>query len=700
MPQLHANQIQFQAPDPAHINVLKEQNLLSREFDRLAGHAERLSDTMDKINDVELAEKMRQAADDAANALRKVKRTDNNYAGVKAELMTSLQQQFQDSPEDAQVRFARNNPQFMEATSLEFDKIIFKKFQDYETEHAKQLSGRLASNVTRGLIDYQSAKKQLEKVLDNLDPVVAKQIGFNFDDSVSKTNVARLARKGAYSEALRDARDPNRTPTWTPEYRENQIRVLTEAWDAAEKAKAKTLQKLLSNDDGMTDSEKTKYLVNIGQTLAEMTQDPQFGDVYSDIYFQYQEALADPQKTIKFSIDIPSLGIKAGDEMSFADQLPAVRHDAVEKNKQYEELYPVINEEIYNFLNDVNFTYDTAVAQTKNKGDEVLATDKVLKNLVGTTMFEQYVPKDRKTQIREYIANKNRTLNAAFETPDSRGRVVSYYTKDLKSKAGLRAFGQQVAGGGATGFSLGAVTGNPAAALIGGGLGVAGAAALYPFSEYDAPTGAQVLHMAVDNEAQYNALSRGNLAEQQLYELPVAARQATQKARQILSEQDNIDIEYGTAGEYILNLHAYLTSASAKQLSDMGLSPYLIQHAKLEGSLRDYLGLLQSNGLINNVLSQDRDEEQAKAFRQELFDGYLLYLQNGEFNLTDEQKQVRNRVQNVITGATTGKGGWLENRALQREERSVREARAPSTVTAAKEYQERIKKRQEKGLNK
>jgi hypothetical protein len=163
MPELHKNQIQWEAPEPRKVSLdSPDYTPVAEGLNRLGRAADEFSQYKAYIDDVEATEKLKQATASGLAELAKKEPTDNDYTEALSEFNTGLKKQFDSFDVNTKNRFMRENPSFFEEQDLKAQEIVFDKQQKFAITKAKNVIPLLASNVTEGISSYDTERKKLD----------------------------------------------------------------------------------------------------------------------------------------------------------------------------------------------------------------------------------------------------------------------------------------------------------------------------------------------------------------------------------------------------------------------------------------------------------------------------------------------------------------------------------------------------------
>ena len=220
---LHSNQIQFSAPRPTHVQFAHEENTIAQAAQGLARVAQEFVEHKAKVDDVELQQTLDAISAEGLSEISRYNPEDNDYTVVKQKYFDKLNAAISSAPQDAQVRFARNNPTYMEKQDVVVNNAIFEKQQALDKARISNLVPQLASNVTTGASDYNTELLKLQEMLRGVDNAYAEEQLYNFNKQISVANINNLILAGRYSDAQALINDPSKSPELSPDERVSSI---------------------------------------------------------------------------------------------------------------------------------------------------------------------------------------------------------------------------------------------------------------------------------------------------------------------------------------------------------------------------------------------------------------------------------------------------------------------------------------------
>lgn len=715
MPQLHANQIQFQAPDPAHINLAKEQNYLSGEFDRLGKQFDALGDTINKINDVELASTMKQAYSKGLNDLQNYEPEDNNYEPKKQEVLSNIQRLYMNAPEEARVRFARNNPMFMEELNLSADKLILKKQQDFETIRIQHLLPQMASNVTEGKSTYETERENLRNMTANLPNTIAEQLLYNFDDAIIKDKIDDLISAHRFQDALDMLDDVKTTYTLDPAYRNMKRNVIQNTITKIREEQQQELERLQrenakvekvnadiaaggtgagggsssSSSSGTSTNAINKADQDVLSTLL-MEAAREMPDQYDDIV----DAITKPrsERTMLPNgqyIEGPYVYSADGKQIvSLSNVSAEAIGKAVREAKPIADVFPQRAAEIENTSSQIYLNESMFLQQQKDDKDlshhSLIELDDSLK----TSASYQNITDDEHKRLSDYRRNWLKSLGTVEGISAERDHKVAY------NRLGTGA----IAAGAATGATalgkLGGVVGGPVGAGIGAAAGAVGGAALGYFGvSQEAESGVQAAHILWDEYEETSpgpesnpflsnqivtkvgepqqtfeyqevpqfdptktSLYKGNHAQRSLSDPQRALRTAIATRKQAYKEEFDYDVTEGSIAEFVLGQFTMLRTSEPQKLLSVGLNPGIAYGLSINDVGDRMMDYVRQNGWDQTIITQvadDNAQKEVNGLVDKLFDSMFYQLQgNTDVELTDEQKKKREDLRKFLRVGT------------------------------------------------
>lgn len=711
MAELHRNQIQWQAPDPVHAQIARRDDILAPQIRALGDEAIALADTVDRINDVEFASNLKQTSAAMLQNLKNVQRTDNNYEGVKQEWLSKLQDVYMSAPESARIRFARENPNFMDEAVLSADKLIIEKQQRYETVRIGNLIPQMASNVTEGLSSYETERNNLQSMVANLPNEIAEQYMFNFDDAIIKDKIDDLISAHRFQDALDMLDDVKGSYTLDPAYRNTKRNVIQNSITQIRAEQQRELDRLQKENDyiervnadiaaGGTGEVSGRSSSSGGSTETKINKTEQgiIEKWLDEIAMDYPAALAD----VKSAISNPSDKITRlpngqyiqgrfaysadGKQLwSLNDIEPGVIIDAIEARMSKAKKLAQVKDEIITTQNDIQ-TGIGIFLEKKKAGDDESAYNALSEavKIAETAAAKEYAP-DQVKEIRAYSDADLDALSAAAGSYSTIGSDKVY--KHIANKGVVSHFATGAGAGAAIGSTFG-----PLGTLGGAVIGGATALGLESQKTYRAESGQAAIRSGWRNyekqdNPEYDKLveswQEGGNSEpmprlfagnpqfdptktpgynglndaQKLLRDPVyALRTGIHDVAQYMEDEHGIKIEGGSFGERLTGQFVAINIEDAQGLQDLGLSPMLLGSRKIAEAYRETLLEARKNTLLNKNPTQvaanelDAYNEQARA----MFDLFFMRLQGGiNVKLTEEQQRNRDKLYEFIVAGTS-----------------------------------------------
>ena len=134
MPELHANQIRWEAPEPQKVSFDKpDYSPLADAFARLGNVADEIGQRQRKMLDNNLEADLKLAEDEANKIIDEAQSATADYGGLSEMALSKLQETFYKYDEATRTRFTREHKTYFDEVQLAIsDKIL--------TKTAKQIS--------------------------------------------------------------------------------------------------------------------------------------------------------------------------------------------------------------------------------------------------------------------------------------------------------------------------------------------------------------------------------------------------------------------------------------------------------------------------------------------------------------------------------------------------------------------------------
>jgi hypothetical protein len=610
MPELHANQIRWEAPEPQKVAFDKPNyQPLADAFNTLGRAAKEFSDYQNKIDDINAKALMDQAADEALVELEKQNPSDNDYSRSLNEFNNKLNATFGSFDGATQTRFGRSYPEYMAEQRLKAEALVFDKQQKFAIEKAKNTLPLLASNVVEGVEPYEKTRKDVENMVANMDNVTAEEMLYTFDSMIQNGKINNLIYSGRYQDAITLLENPVESDTFSPDER-TQKKLLIQRLAEEEVRTREAAKKQATKDinDALEDGLVSTLLYAL--------------DKKDDSYGRVVQLFDDPNSKIPISDDKGKVV-----EYITAKDIPVmVRREALKKARQYEadSMSYRVNELRAEELAD-NFEKQYKLSQGKRD------TGEVFNNIYAFTRSPDfiYLSKEKQGKMTDIVYGQiNRTIEqvkpytnfrndrqlyglalTGMQSYDSPLKIVSDYIFEPNKAPEEATPTQKIVG------TL--VAGSPIRPLV-------------PL-KYDP--------RSMNNDEFYANQQRG-------------FRQATSVLRDEEEKVSGKPVGYGSALEYIMNQYVELIGETPEGRKNLGVEGVTDEQISLAYNYMK--GVLEAQGTRDILVGGDGNKDK----RKELFNGFYDILNGGHTpSLTPEQSIYKARFFDTLARATVGTGG-------------------------------------------
>lgn len=669
---LHSNQIQFAGAEPVKVSYEHERNTVAEAAQGLSNAVMDFYVEKAKIDDIELAQKMDQASALGIQELQRYNPSDNNYEPARKEYFDRLNATLESASPSAQVRFARQNPMYMEKQAVVIDDKIFEKQQEFARAQIETLTPQLASNVVTGASDYATERAKLEAMLAKTDNVYATKALFDFDKEVELGNINNLILAGRYQDAMALVNDPAQSPTLTASERISASAKIKSIIESDKKNKKDQKEAIFKEIKEAQENEATKLLVDAA--LEDTNK-----------YSEMRDAFISGE-----DIDIGGVKVNSSD-LDFATRMSVINKvdGWAEKIPQQRKVRTTVMNSAENLL--VN--YDMAASGENGTSLEQVIVD--MADFVESPQAQYYLPETGAVSLRElnsrlntalsaqeeamgYRINLNKTLTTydyIWTLPEVRraisgsalatDRNLQLSVQEYLAKSDINGNRPSISDavkqfGKTLGVSAGSIFGSIYQAIAGG-----------PIEEYTAlsPLGSVKQHllsfdsneMPVSRTPYFTkidwAKDATNAAAQYLGNMEVAMQTAKREIYDLLGDQAP---KMGTMGDFLYSVHLYMVAGtdpldanSEEYIKSLGLPP--VTQRDLTWALNKTRSQLQREGVDGIMYDNSGDTVKLGA---EIVSLYFKNLLNGEQKITDEQAQARAALSAISTKSMvyTGRG--------------------------------------------
>lgn len=163
MPELHKNQIQWQAPEPQKVSFDKpDLTPLANALGNLANTADAVSKTSAAYNDNQLAKNLEAANARAIKAFEEQDSLDANYDEIANNAIKDWRNQFESMDDATKTRFLRRNPNAAENFEILVQSKAFEKRNEQIYNRSKLDIAQWSSEVVNAGIGIKDPKKRAE----------------------------------------------------------------------------------------------------------------------------------------------------------------------------------------------------------------------------------------------------------------------------------------------------------------------------------------------------------------------------------------------------------------------------------------------------------------------------------------------------------------------------------------------------------
>jgi hypothetical protein len=689
MPELHKNQIQWEAPEPRKVSLdAVDLTPVADGLKRLGRAADEFSRYKAYIDDINAREQMNQTSEEGLARLEKWNPDDNNYEPARKEFEQALQNKFNTFDEATKNRFMRENPEFFEEQKLKAKELTFQKEQKFTIETIGDTIPLLTSNVITGKKSYADQRKEMENMVAKVDNVTAQDLLYKFDKDIQLANIENHIQNGEYSRVVDLLNDPNlvdtdaqgrRTGITTNKISATEriklLKATEDSYIAAQKeadALKKTMTKQIDDkiEEGLTntlfyaiDNEKHG---NSFVKAATLFDDPEaiidLTDVDGKVYARVKMGDVNPETRRKV--------LKHAEE--YAKDNMYYRVNALKANEQLENYMDLFYKDrkkrptgeqfnnIYNLVNSENARYLTA--------DNLKKAQRLLDDEVN--MYTQSV------KPTTDFANKRMLYGTGVEfSAPTPARIITenlFYPERReqleREVVDLNSISKQIAN----------------------------------WDKLNEEERAQIIIDRAIYAAQHEGIplkpisinSTQTHANRLLTDERTMYNQATKVMRESWEKETDKTAAPGSAIQYVMNQTAQLLYADSDQRKLLGATGASDEQISL--TFRRLSGILEQQGLDTKIIGQNQTTEEANKFRKELFDKFYTMLNNGNKPyLTDEQQAWQKIFYDTLARASYGTGGGM----LSFEETLHGASGVPSQkIVYPQTFESNIEKRQEKWL--
>ncbi len=607
MPQLHANQIQWAAPEAQKVKLARpDYTPVAEGLQRLGRAAQEFSEYQQQIDDVEAKTLMDKAVSSGLVDLEKYQPTDDNYEPAMEKFRSDLNALYNSFDEPTRNRFMRNDPAYFDKQQLRADAIVFEKQQAFAVEKAQKLIPLLASNVTEEKETYESQRLLLDSMVSNMDNVTAEELITTFDRQVQVGNINNLVFSGRYRDAIELLEDPKNSDLLTPQERTDMKVSIQKTMKEEAKNKAELKKKIT---DDINDQLESGLVTTLLYAL----------DREDDAYAKIVKGLDDPEYGIKLTDDEGNVYATVKTK-----NIPVtVRREAIKKAMTYlpgSVTYRAntlrANQLAKNFID----TY--MAAQGKRTSGEIY--NDIYDFVKGPDFI--YLEKGDQDKLYDIVYGEVARYNEQV-LPYESIRDENLLYGGLAQQSGPSP--QRVV----RGYVFGANDGKPI------------------------KTQKSAIEQIMYPAQMLSPLVPVSLAKSDLFDSKeVGFRRLTKILRDNYKKATKREVLPGSQLEFLMDVYAAALSYKPEERRNVGLgnatdSQIGLTYARMKGQL-------EKEGTTDSIIGTDMTAQEAEEIRKRIFDGFYEMLLNGAKPvLKQEQQDYKKEYYNSVVEGSYGLGG-------------------------------------------
>ena len=690
MPELHKNQIQWEAPEPRKVSLdAVDLTPVADGLKRLGRAADEFSRYKAYIDDINAREQMKQTSEEGLARLEKWNPDDNNYEPARKEFEQALQNKFNTFDEATKNRFMRENPEFFEEQKLKAKELTFQKEQKFTIETIGDTIPLLTSNVITGKKSYADQRKEMENMVAKVDNVTAQDLLYKFDKDIQLANIENHIQNGEYSRVVDLLNDPNLVDT---DAQGRRTGITTNKISATERIKLlKATEDSYEAAKKEADALKKEITKKINDVVEEGLTNTLFyaidNEKYGNSFVKAASIFDDPTKTI----DLTDVDGKVYAKVKIGDVNPETRRKVLKHAEEYakDNMYYRVNalkaneqienymdlfygdrkkrptgeqfSNIYNLINSENARYLTA---ENLKKAQRLVDDEV-------NMYTQSIKPTADFGDKRILYGTGVEFSAPSPT-----RII---TENLFYPERREQLEREVT-------DLGSISQQ-----------------LKNWNKLNEEERAQILIDRAMYAAQHEGIplkpisinSTQTHANRLLTDERAMYNQATKVMRESWEKETGKTAAPGSAIQYVMNQAAQLQAANDDQRKLLGATGATDYQISL--TFRLLASELEQKGTDTKIIGQGQSVEEADKFRRELFNRFYTILNNGNQQpyLTDEQQAWQKIFYDRLATGSYGTGGGM----LSFEETMHGASGVPSQkIVYPQTFESNIEKRQQKWL--
>ena len=395
MPELHRNQIEWNAPEPQKVSLAKpDYSPLADSMAYLSNVADDISRRQAKIQDDELIANLKLAETEMNQMIENASSADADYGSLSERALSKAQEVFNRYDEATRNRFNRDNSTYFDSLQLAVSEKILQK-------EAKQTMAMVDTNiplwasqaVAKGT--EQARKDGVNKIQTSLkglaSPEEIMKAVYRYNNMIDKTNLNNLITAGteaSLAKARSYINNPKKRPTLDP----YEVSIFNARLNNAEKDLAKA--KATAVDPVSLE------IVNAYGKLSRAGATP---------------AAKEMMRMVKSGLPIPVM--RDDGKMCWQEYINTANltepqvHAIITKMKQYDDLNPEFESDKADYnaaIDEALIIYNKSIDSESSEQDEALS---LLMSYANDPMFD-YLDSGTQKQIRGYI---NSQLKARTE---------------------------------------------------------------------------------------------------------------------------------------------------------------------------------------------------------------------------------------------------------------------------------------------
>ena len=246
MPEVHKNQIKWDAPEPSKVTLDKpDYSYLTKALNSLANDSQNIADTQAKMLDDKLAADLNEQLNLANQDIENARSVTADFDSLGEKALSRIQAALGQYDTATQKRFLRANPHYIDNTQLAISEKILKRKRDiFETSVENNLPLWTSQAIVAGTKEARNdVIHTIQESLGNIsyESTVDNMI-FKANQMMDNATIGNLIAKGteeSLKEAERYLRDPKTTSTIDAYKRTGWFGQISDAYARLEKEKEK-----------------------------------------------------------------------------------------------------------------------------------------------------------------------------------------------------------------------------------------------------------------------------------------------------------------------------------------------------------------------------------------------------------------------------------------------------------------------------